>query len=44
VPCHICTRSDGQTSNIYGPNGLPIEQINAEEAPTYYHHDQLKHQ
>lgn len=33
--------SDGQTSYIYGPNGLPIEQIDAEEAPTYYHHDQL---
>jgi RHS repeat-associated protein len=33
--------SDGQTSYIYGPSGLPIEQIDAEEAPTYYHHDQL---
>jgi RHS repeat-associated protein len=33
--------SDGQTSYIYGPGGLPIEQIDAEEAPTYYHHDQL---
>jgi RHS repeat-associated protein len=33
--------SDGQASYIYGPGGLPIEQIDAEEAPTYYHHDQL---
>jgi RHS repeat-associated protein len=31
---------DGQASYIYGPNGLPIEQI-SEEEPTYYHHDQL---
>jgi RHS repeat-associated protein len=31
---------DGQTSYVYGPNGLPIEQI-SEEEPTYYHHDQL---
>ncbi len=33
--------SDGQADYIYGPNGLPIEQIDTEEAPTYYHHDQL---
>jgi RHS repeat-associated protein len=32
---------DGQAGYIYGPGGLPIEQIDAEEAPTYYHHDQL---
>jgi RHS repeat-associated protein len=33
--------SDSQASYIYGPGGLPIEQIDAEETPTYYHHDQL---
>ncbi len=33
--------SDGQASYIYGPGGLPIEQIDSEETPTYYHHDQL---
>jgi RHS repeat-associated protein len=33
--------SDGQNSYIYGPGGLPIEQISAEESPTYLHHDQL---
>jgi RHS repeat-associated protein len=33
--------SDGQRSYVYGPNGLPVEQINAEEEPTYLHHDQL---
>jgi RHS repeat-associated protein len=32
---------DGQASYIYGPGGLPIEQIDSEEAPSYYHHDQL---
>lgn len=32
---------DGQASYVYGPGGLPIEQIDAEEAPTYYHHDRL---
>ncbi len=32
--------SDGENSYIYGPNGLPIEQISAEE-PSYLHHDQL---
>jgi RHS repeat-associated protein len=32
---------DGQASYVYGPDGLPIEQIDTEEAPTYYHHDQL---
>jgi hypothetical protein len=31
---------DGQNSYIYGPNGLPVEQV-SEEAPTYLHHDQL---
>ncbi len=33
--------NDGINSYIYGPNGLPIAQINAEEEPTYLHHDQL---
>lgn len=33
--------SDGQNSYIYGPGGIPIEQISSGEAPTYYHHDQL---
>ena len=32
--------SDEQASYIYGPDGLPVEQI-AKEVPTYYHHDQL---
>jgi RHS repeat-associated protein len=31
---------DGHASYIYGPQGLPIEQI-SEETPTIYHHDQL---
>lgn len=33
--------SDGSTNYIYGPQGEPIEHIDAEEEPTYYHHDQL---
>lgn len=33
--------SDDQSSYIYGPNDLPIEQISGEEEPTYLHHDQL---
>jgi RHS repeat-associated protein len=32
---------DGVNSYIYGPGGLPITQINSEEEPTYFHHDQL---
>jgi RHS repeat-associated protein len=32
---------DGQNSYVYGPGGLPIEQINSKEEPTYLHHDQL---
>jgi RHS repeat-associated protein len=32
---------DEQASYIYGPGGLPIEQISSEETPTYHHHDQL---
>jgi RHS repeat-associated protein len=31
---------DGETSYLYGPGGLPVEQINEGE-PTYLHHDQL---
>jgi RHS repeat-associated protein len=33
--------SDGQNNYLYGPSGLPVEQISSEETPTYYHHDQL---
>jgi RHS repeat-associated protein len=33
--------SDEENSYIYGPNGLTIEQISAEEKPSYLHHDQL---
>lgn len=33
--------NDGQTSYIYGPNNLPVEQISSEGTPTFYHHDQL---
>jgi RHS repeat-associated protein len=32
---------DGSTSYIYGPGGLPLEQIGANNTPVYYHHDQL---
>ncbi|HEX5592036.1 MAG TPA: RHS repeat-associated core domain-containing protein [Solirubrobacterales bacterium] len=32
---------DGENSYVYGPNGLPIEQISLAEKPTYLHHDQL---
>lgn len=31
---------DGERSYLYGPGGLPVEQISSEE-PTYLHHDQL---
>lgn len=33
--------SDGQASYIYGPGGLPIEQVSSKGTPTFYHHDQL---
>jgi RHS repeat-associated protein len=33
--------SDGQNSYIYGPGGLPTEQISSGETPTYLHRDQL---
>jgi RHS repeat-associated protein len=32
--------SDGTNSYIYGPGGLPVEQISGTETPTYLHHDQ----
>ena len=32
---------DGTTNYVYGPGGLPIEQINSGGQVTYYHHDQL---
>jgi RHS repeat-associated protein len=33
--------SDGQNSYIYGPDNVPIEQINSSGNVTYLHHDQL---
>ncbi|HEU5254111.1 MAG TPA: RHS repeat-associated core domain-containing protein [Solirubrobacterales bacterium] len=33
--------SDDVGAYLYGPYGLPILQIDAEEEPTYLHHDQL---
>ena len=32
--------SDGTNSYIYGPGGLPVEQINSGGTVTYLHHDQ----
>jgi RHS repeat-associated protein len=32
---------DGTTSYVYGPGGLPLEQITSAGTVTYYHHDQL---
>ncbi len=32
--------NDGTSSYVYGPGGLPIEQINNEGHDTYIHHDQ----
>lgn len=32
---------DETNSYLYGPGGIPIVQIDAEEEPTYLHHDQL---
>src|SRR5438093_844627 len=31
---------DGSTAYIYGPGGLPLEQVNT-SATYWYHHDQL---
>jgi RHS repeat-associated protein len=33
--------NDGSTSYIYGPGGLPVEQITSGGTPSFYHHDQL---
>jgi RHS repeat-associated protein len=33
--------NDGEDSFIYGPGGLPVEQIDSAGEPTYLHHDQL---
>jgi RHS repeat-associated protein len=32
---------DDTTDIIYGPQGLPVEQIGEDDDPIYYHHDQL---
>jgi RHS repeat-associated protein len=32
---------DGSTNYLYGPNGVPIEQITTSGTVTYYHQDQL---
>ncbi len=32
---------DDTTDIIYGPRGLPVEQIGEDDDPIYYHHDQL---
>ena len=32
--------NDGTNNYIYGPGGLPIEQIDSAGTPLYYHHDQ----
>ena len=31
---------DGQASVIYGPGGIPVEQIDRAGTPLYFHHDQ----
>jgi RHS repeat-associated protein len=33
--------SDSTNSYIYGPGGLPVEQIDNDNRPSYLHHDQL---
>lgn len=33
--------TDGTASYIYGPDGLPLEQIGADSAASFFHHDQL---
>lgn len=33
--------SDGSTRYVYGPGGLPVEQVSSGGTATYYHHDQL---
>ncbi len=32
---------DGSRSYIYGPGGLPVERLDANNTPIFYHHDQL---
>src|SRR5438874_1619024 len=32
---------DGTTNYVYGPSGLPLEQVSSGGKVTYYHHDQL---
>ena len=32
---------DEDNNYIYGPGGVPVAQISSEEAPSFYHHDQL---
>lgn len=32
---------DGSTGYVYGPGGLPLEQINSSGTVLWYHHDQL---
>ena len=33
--------SDAANSYVYGPDGLPLEQINGSGTVTYYHHDEI---
>ena len=33
--------ADGATSFLYGPDGLPVEQIDGTGTPSYFFHDQL---
>ena len=33
--------SDGSTSYVYGPGGLPLEQVSSTGTVLHYHHDQL---
>lgn len=33
--------SDGENSYIFGPGGMPVEQISSSEGAAYLHHDQL---
>ncbi|MDQ4132096.1 MAG: hypothetical protein M3179_02565 [Actinomycetota bacterium] len=32
---------DGTNACIYGPDGLPLEQVGPADTPTWYHHDQI---
>lgn len=33
--------TDGSTSYLYGPGGLPLEQIGSSRSVLFYHHDQI---